>query len=98
LVESGSAGRIADLARRLRNLHWLVAETGEPIDAALAESLAPAADLEELGMERHGGSGGRFRQRPRWRATEATLDAIDAAVNRLRPELDDAVADLFSTR
>ena len=97
LVQSGKAARIADFARRLRNLHWLAAETGAPIDAAFAESLAPAADLEALGMERRGGSGGRFRQRPSWRATDATPDAVDAAVNRLRPVLDEAVADLFST-
>ena len=95
LVENGKAGRVISLARRLRNLHWLAAETKAPMEAALAETLAPAAKLEALGMERQGGSGGRFRQRTLWLATAATPGAVDEAVNRLRPELDDAVSNLF---
>lgn len=81
LVRNGRAARVAGLARRLRNLHWLAAET--TLEATLAESLMTAADLEALGMERQGGSGGRFRQRPSWQATEASAASVDADVNRL---------------
>lgn len=95
IVESGRASQIARLSLRLRNLHWIAAEGEASIDADLAERLASTDELEELGMTRQGGTGGRFRQRPSWRATETTAEAIDAAVSRLRSDLDDAVADLF---
>lgn len=97
LVESGEATRVASVARRLRNLHWLAAEGTTPMNRALAESLAPPDELEALGMERRSGSGGRFRQAVTWVATAATPGAVDEAVNRLRPELDEAVAGLFAT-
>ena len=93
LVQTGRSSRVASLSRRLRNLHWLIAEA--PLDANVAESLMSAADLIALGMERREGSGGRFRQRTSWHATEITAAAVDAVVSQCRLELDEAVEDLF---
>jgi hypothetical protein len=95
LVENGIADRVIRFSRQVRNLHWLGAEAGDGLDAELAESLANRHELQELALEERPGSGGRFRQRPSWRATEATTARIDEAILCLRPQLDEAVSDLF---
>jgi hypothetical protein len=65
------------------------------MDARLAESLATRSELQELALREQVGSGGRLRQRPKWHATEATGTRIDEAIALLRPQLDEAVNDLF---
>lgn len=95
LVQNGAAQRVINLARRLRNLHWVSAEADNGMDAALAESLLDRETLAALAFEELGGTGGRFRQRRLWRSTAATGALVDVDVSRLRPELDEAVADVF---
>jgi hypothetical protein len=95
LIENGNAGRVIALARRLRNLHWLGAEAIDGMDGDFAESMANRNELQELGLEELRGSGGRFRQRPLWRGTDTTSARIDESIMHLRPQLDEAVSDLF---
>jgi hypothetical protein len=94
-IESGIAGRVILVSRQLRNLHWLAAEINAGMNAQLAESLASRESLLNLEIEEVGGSGGRFRQRRLWRGTKNTFLLVDEAIERLRPELDEAVMDLF---
>jgi hypothetical protein len=94
-VESGAAGRIIEISRQLRNLHWLGAEISFGMDAELAESLADREELLSLDVEEIRASGGRFRQRRLWRGTQSTSARLDEAIGELRPQLDEVVADLF---
>ena len=66
-VENGAAGRVTQIARQLRNLHWISAESSAGIDANLAGALADRETLLSLRLEEAGRSGGRFRQRLLWR-------------------------------
>lgn len=66
-VENGAAGRVTLIARQLRNLHWISAESSAGIDANLAGALADRETLLSLRLEEAGRSGGRFRQRLLWR-------------------------------
>jgi hypothetical protein len=95
-IENGIAGRIIQLSTLLRNLHWLGAEVSMGMDAELAESLVDRETLLRLAIEEVGGSGGRFRQRTSWRGTDATSAHLDAMIVQLRPQLDEAVSDLFA--
>lgn len=95
IVSSGSAGMIIDIARELRDLHWLSAEASVAMDADLAESLCGRERLIELGMVEQGGSGGRFRQRRTWRAGVESAELIEDRISQLRPQLDDAVDLIF---
>ena len=56
-----------EIARQLRNLHWISAESSAGIDANLAGALADRETLLSLRLEEAGRSGGRFRQRLLWR-------------------------------
>jgi methylase of polypeptide subunit release factors len=96
MIENGVAGRIIQISTQLRNVHWLGAEVGAGMDAELAESLVNRETLLRLEIEEVGGSGGRFRQRNSWRGTSATSAHLDAMIVRLRPQLDEAVSDLFT--
>jgi hypothetical protein len=95
IIENGIVGRVITLSRRLRNLHWVGAEARDGLDSGLAESLVTKRELQELALREQVGSGGRFQQRPMWHGTEATGARIDEAIARLRPQLDEAVNDLF---
>ena len=95
LIENGVVDRVITTSRKLRDLHWVGVESGSGMDAALAESLATKGELSDLALKENVGTGGRFRQRPRWHATEATGARVDDAIARLRPDLDEAVNDLF---
>lgn len=97
-IENGAAQRVIDLAKQLRNIHWVNAEAANGMDAELAESLIDRNGLIALALDELAGSGGRFRQRRMWRSSERTNALVDAEVSRLRPQLDEVVADLFTTR
>jgi hypothetical protein len=95
IVSTGSAGAIIDIARELRDLHWLSVESQVGMDADLAESLCGRERLIDLGMVEHGGSGGRFRQRRTWQAGAESAELIEDRILQLRPQLDDAVDLIF---
>ncbi|UHS63471.1 N-6 DNA methylase [Agrobacterium vaccinii] len=95
LIENGAAGRIIDCSKKLRNLHWLAAEGETGLEKQLAETLASSIELVRLGFEEVGGSGGRFKQRPVWRALAGATENIDAEIVGVRPLLDEAVSDLY---
>jgi len=94
-VREGAATDIINLARELRNLHWLGAEAAGGIEADLAESFGGREKMVELAMVEHGGTGGRFRQRRTWRAGDTTFASIEARMVELRSQLDDKVDLLF---
>ena len=95
LIESGAAGRVIGFAKHLRNLHWISSEASSGMDAELAESLLDQQTLRALALDEVRGTGGRFRQRPMWRSSETTDALINGMVSQLRPQLDEAVAELF---
>jgi hypothetical protein len=95
LIENGRAGRVITLSRQLRNLHWLLAEGTAGMEAALAEGLATRQQLQNLGFQEQAGSGGRFRQRPTWHGTGPTSSLIESEILSLRPQLDEAVTELY---
>ncbi len=96
IVSAGTAGTIIDISRRLRNLHWLSAEAQVGMDADLAETLCRREQLIELGMVEQQGSGGRFRQRRKWRVGEESAELIEDRISQLRPLLDDVVDLIYS--
>jgi hypothetical protein len=94
-IQSGTVGRVIGFSRQLRNLHWLGVEAEVGMDAQLAERLRTREQLLALGLQKVAGTGGRFRQRPLWRSSVSSSTLIDTEILRLRPQLDEAVADLF---
>lgn len=65
------------------------------IEHGVATALAFPERLQELGLARAAGSGGRFRQNPAWQADERAVELIEQARADIQTRLDDAVLGLF---
>lgn len=96
LVTDGRAGALIDLARELHALHWILVEGATGVDRAAAEAALDPELIAELGFELHAGSGGRFRQRPKWVATNLARERVAERVADLREELDGAALAVFA--
>lgn len=96
LVADGRAERLIELARELHSLHWILAEGRAGVDQTEAEAALPLELLAELGFELQAGSGGRFRQRPKWVTTDLARERVLERIISLREELDEAAIAVFT--
>jgi hypothetical protein len=86
------------LVRHTRDLSALRAKLNEQktIQEAEVLSLAPSDLLQEFGLVRSGGSGGRFAQVATWTSDDVNaIAAIADTIEELRAEIDELVVELF---
>ena len=96
LVEDGRAGTLIGLAREVHALQWILVEGSEGVDQEAAEAALEPDLLSHLGYELRPGSGGRFRQRPKWVATDVTRERVEEQIGGLREDIDTAARAVFA--
>ncbi len=92
------ATEIASIGKMLRNLHWAFELTSELsiFDAALLDSLFPAAMAEQLGFVKAPSSGGKFKQSSAYSISANTRDLIVNAIDASQERLEARIGDLYA--